>query len=92
MQLSPEQRLRSRFALADHEMKHNWQEKWLNVCELTDDEAHSYFVDDHFANMTDEELMKELMDRELWCGFCGGPCKLPENPEAHYVSPSTTGY
>lgn len=27
-----------------------------------------------------------------WCGFCQGPCKLPENPEAHYISPSSEGY
>lgn len=27
-----------------------------------------------------------------WCGFCQGACRLPSNPDAHYISPSTDGY
>jgi hypothetical protein len=27
-----------------------------------------------------------------WCGFCRGKCRLPRNPDAHYISPASDGY
>jgi hypothetical protein len=66
MEMTPEQRLRARFKLADHELETKWKTGgYLNPSQLTDEEAHGYFVDDIFAEMTDGELHEELQNRGL---------------------------